>query len=455
MAIANGIFWRVGVFFRIDVRMYACPCNHKSSVVMKRSHSEITPPGTPPGTPELYSADTHTLDAMLSLLVTDAGLAAIAAEVKTDGERLTKKGTKSVTCGSSKTVYAACMCLNKKLNLMCKPPATAVSFLLKLFTTRVLFKESTWIPCFNKLNRLLVVLRPNINRRNVDMTGFRAGFRAIQDPTWDLRMPYLRGVESQTDANLLAKKKCAEAGLLFEIGAENELKLTEMRTKQIRRDQLDVHILDLEKLLALVNETGESETLFGNVAMVQLATGARRVEVFHVSDFMVQEEADKDKAPTRIAVSKVAKKGTANENQSFDKPTLFLTPSQVTNMTADIRRQMLQKLNATHEREEKSMSAFTNIEINTAFAKPYDYWLNKHSVETSVDGTNRPLRSHNLRRIYANLSYILYAPTGSNKAPWIQDVLGHTHIYTTMHYDALKIPSDKPELMAKIKTYKY
>ena len=245
-------------------------------------------------------------------------------------------------------------------------------------------------------------------------------------------------------------------------------------------------------VVAAKNRWWQSDNWIHKVLLVQLATGARFIEVLAVSDFYGPGDLpDREDAipPHHIVIHKVAKdknnrgkyvhqkyndpdapmpSGDVPDEAIDDgyigrflppKPTLFIPPALVRFYVYKVIRPYVAR--ASRERAladgRDPNVAPTNAELTG--------WFNKIGVSEArlaFPAQNKedesPIRgTHTLRKIYANLSYDLYSEKSVTKNAWIQRVLGHepTSVTTSLSYTGLNVTQATKELETPEMTQKF
>lgn len=409
---------------------------------MKRNAEdhERTSPKKPKPLPPMYYATTTTLASMLALLTENTDvLNAIKDDVEVDTIRLScsadvKKQAKN---GTSVIVMTACRLLFKANNKAVPKCLTAIGFLKKLFADPSFIESANWIQCMNYLGRLLPVLIPNIASRNVTMSIFRKIIKDLgKKDDWAIKCPYFGGGGTDTDKKQRSIVK--KAGLDFKIGHDIASKIKNDAEKKREQNQHNAKTMNSKAIRDFVDVATESNDPFLRVLMVQLATGARSVEVYKVSQFLLPVEdmkaPDLHQTKGKICVKGVAKKRDyqGGDDLMLQKPALFISPITIKHYVEGIRRELLTRIQRKINRRTTSMQDYTNDELHDAFQVKLNTTAQQFKLFT--DETIK-LTSHMMRKIYSNWSYHTHAPPTVTKAGWISDVLGHSSTKQVLSYN--------------------
>lgn len=154
------------------------------------------------------------------------------------------------------------------------------------------------------------------------------------------------------------------------------------------------------------------------IIMAQLASGCRLIEILS-SDFTFEES----KKEGYIIQNDVAKNRTDTERQ-VEKPVLFLSAKNFIRLMKIIRDKMTRK------------EGDDNIILSNRYGKRVNAKIKKLAQEAKLTGITS---SHDMRKIYANLSYDQYAPKNCSLQGWVSCVLGHGDTTSAIHYSTFKI----------------
>jgi hypothetical protein len=200
---------------------------------------------------------------------------------------------------------------------------------------------------------------------------------------------------------------------------ERKTRQTDAQNKVIESNesQIEITVSQLNQFIEKLSTT--KFKIIPSIIMAQIACGGRLIEILS-SDF----EFNESKTKGYIIQSNVAKNRTDAE-RSVDKPVLFITPTAFLSLIKEIR------LNLTNKPDD------TNIKLSNRYGKRVNASVVKIAGEVGM-----PLEissSHDMRRIYANYSYILHAKRNVSLQIWIAQILGHGDLTSTANYSTLKI----------------
>jgi hypothetical protein len=161
--------------------------------------------------------------------------------------------------------------------------------------------------------------------------------------------------------------------------------------------------ISVDKYKNILDKIKNNSDVLDKIIAVEMATGARSIEVIDVSDFKPSNKKN------YIVQSKLAKKRGDAKINSVDKPVLYITPEHVEKLIKDIRE------DTKDYREGKTSTQITNN---------YNNRLNTRI--RVLFGDDQDITNHKLRAIYGNVSYELYAnKTKQTLNSWLSNTLGH------------------------------
>ena len=244
-------------------------------------------------------------------------------------------------------------------------------------------------------------------------------------------------------------------------------------------------------LFQFVRNTVDSDNIDDKIMLVQLCTGARWIEVVKVSDFFLtsqttwKEAADnpisayhghdpqRDIVVKGIAKVRRQKKAGVQPDQSESeekdepdndevegneagtslevdsnrvlppKPVLFVKPEMIQHTVYNLIRPYFNK------RLENSggLANTNNKDIASAFNADTNKRLREHHSLTANEEDSGRVKTHTLRKLYANYSYDVYAAKSITKPAWIQMVLGHlpTSFTTSLAYNTANVFDAVPQ----------
>ena len=187
-----------------------------------------------------------------------------------------------------------------------------------------------------------------------------------------------------------------------------------------------------EQVLQIIQEIKNSTDYIDAIILVCIATGSRLIEVLRISDY--NEVVGN---PNRVMISGLAKgSGKSREtnlNKDVDRPILVITYKELNDAVQLIRKNV---------REQTDKLGLNNQELS----KKYNEIVNRRVKKLKLAST-----SYDLRKIYANLSYELIADQSKiTKNRWIQLILGHNDINTSLHYNNVSLTSSEQSVDAQL-----
>jgi hypothetical protein len=279
------------------------------------------------------------------------------------------------------------------------------------------YSETTYLNNLKELLRMLKIAYPNIYSLRAKLSEIRT--KVIKP--------------SQTEN--IYKKSMLDS--YFNIEKEDRDKVSGDYKKKIKasnRDRIQLNQRDIfEKMKTLIL----SNSTYDRAIALMLSIGARPVELFAMNEYSLA------KKPGWIRVDNIAKKRESQKNRGetyTDRPTIIFSPQFVIDNVAKLRKSMGDVLNTEGKLK-------TNIN-NT---------LNKHVIRAFPFLSSEDI--HNkatfLRKIYADLSYKLYANRDKvNYNAWISDVLGHSKSsdLTSFSYSYVNVKgSDDSETLEELR----
>ena len=178
-----------------------------------------------------------------------------------------------------------------------------------------------------------------------------------------------------------------------------------------------------EQVLQIIQEIKNSTDYIDAIILVCITTGSRLIEVLRISDY--NEVVGN---PNRVMISGLAKgSGKSREtnlNKDVERPILVITYKELNDAVQLIRKNV---------REQTDKLGLNNQELS----KKYNEIVNRRVKKLKLAST-----SYDLRKIYANLSYELIADQSKiTKNRWIQLILGHESLETSLHYNNVSLTS--------------
>jgi len=182
--------------------------------------------------------------------------------------------------------------------------------------------------------------------------------------------------------------------------------------------------ISVDKYKKVLDKIKNSTDVLDKIIAVQMATGARSIEVIDLSKFKPSEKKG------YIIQSNLAKKRADAKDNTVEKPVLYITPSHVEKLIKDIRD------DTEDYRTGKTLAQITNN------------YNNRLNTRIRFLFSDEDITNHTLRAIYGNLSYELYG----NKAKqtlnaWLSKTLGHNSddLSTANSYSAVNPVMDVKE----------
>jgi integrase len=199
---------------------------------------------------------------------------------------------------------------------------------------------------------------------------------------------------------------------------EKKTRQSDAQEKVIKsnENQIEITVAQLKLFTDKLHTT--KFKIIPSIIMAQIASGCRLIEILN-KEF----EFTESKKENYIIQSDVAKNRT--DARAVEKPVLFITPTAFLSLIKEIR------LNLTNKPDD------TNIKLSNRYGKRVNALVVKIAGEVGM-----PLEissSHDMRRIYANYSYILHAKRNVSLQIWIAQILGHGDLTSTANYSTLKI----------------
>ena len=155
-----------------------------------------------------------------------------------------------------------------------------------------------------------------------------------------------------------------------------------------------------------------------SIILAQIACGSRLIEILS-SEF----EFTESKQDGYIIQNNVAK-NRSDDDRPVNKPILFIKPTAFLALISLIRSRLTVKPDDD------------NIKLSNRYGKRVNAKIKQFSDEVGMTGITS---SHDMRRIYANYSYILHAKKAQSLQSWLMSVLGHADMNSTANYSTIKI----------------
>lgn len=207
------------------------------------------------------------------------------------------------------------------------------------------------------------------------------------------------------------------------------LTISDEEHRQRRREALDrvteanddQKVIKKETLYEFVRDLLNNPTIIDRLIFLQLACGSRFVEIVH-PDFRFSKCEDVEGFITQSSVAK-----SKEAFKSVTKPLLFIQPDMFLS-------------------ELKLARSELKVDKDTSYSQATERYGQRVNtiIKRISEGIGLPIKSsHDLRRVYANLSFELYARKQKNisHASWLKLVLGHSDYTSTANYSTFKIES--------------
>ena len=289
------------------------------------------------------------------------------------------------------------------------------NILLEVFTNLVnkskkpkLNISKQWIQLLESVDKIIKLLYNNNSTLEKVLTEFR---RVIKEKYGDDSELYKQSIYKTgiSQAESLQKKKDYKDSVLL---------------KNLNRDDLEIFYTD--EIENVIYEMSKSSNFLKKTIAVLLSTGSRLIEVLKVGKFEIVDE-------NHINFSSLAKND--DNSKIVKRPLNFLNSKEVIDLINQIRNGL------RLDDDNKIISDRYNSQINRFVKKLF---------------LDRPLTTHKLRYIAANIAYILHGGYATPNS-WIQQYLGHRNGETTKTYENINIKlrntniKEKEEIKEEIK----
>jgi integrase len=165
--------------------------------------------------------------------------------------------------------------------------------------------------------------------------------------------------------------------------------------------------IDINKVYDVMDLARRSEDPLDLAIGLQLACGGRISEILSYGEFTASKNLG------YIIQKGILKQRGDNRREEVEKPVIHYTRPQFFEMLGKLREKLSQKIDDINNKK------YTHYELSQ------DFNTKINNRVKSLFG--EALHSHDLRKIYANLSYDLFADKAkTSESSWIADVLGHS-----------------------------
>jgi hypothetical protein len=201
-------------------------------------------------------------------------------------------------------------------------------------------------------------------------------------------------------------------------------------------NRADLPVIYVEDVFQLLDKLIKSNNVYELTLAVEIATGARSIEVFKVSKF--EEVIDN---PNQIRIIGLAKdKGNNNlQNVVVIRNLVYLNSKQIINAVVKIREVI------NTEGSNKDISKRTNKLLNKAFSKNVKPLAIMNATEEQKQSEEikpyfKSFTSHKTRYLFGNISYLIYGKHRNIPfETYIQQQLGHLSGESTKSYLGINV----------------
>jgi len=300
----------------------------------------------------------------------------------------------------------------KKLNLLSKNQSELNDMVLKLFprfkledeprftfrklVTDKLAKCNVAKPMFSKLSSIITESYPNPNTRK----GIYVEWRKVINERFG----------KTNEFTLLADKE-------FQLTKVESEVIDEKQEQALEDKHSNPLVFGTPDLIRKIAELRDSNSLESKVILVAMTTGARLIEILHQGKF-------EEDSPPYIIVSGLAKRR-HNKDGSVERPLLLIKYRELIDTIDQIRREV-----ATRNTPPDKLSGYWDGRINRFLRRLFG---------------RQDIKLHDMRRVYAALSFKLYAPKDVSFNLWIKNVLGHESLGVSVAYQSIQLTDDPIE----------
>lgn len=155
----------------------------------------------------------------------------------------------------------------------------------------------------------------------------------------------------------------------------------------------------------------DAKKLVQNIVLVMVTTGARLIEVLRVSQF-----DQVPNAPRLVSVTGFAKKSSSYTG-SVTKPLVVITYLRLQEAVEYVRLSLA------------SEEGRTNKQVSSKYGKAVQRFTHQFAFLPKTT-------AHDFRRLYAQLSFVEFAPKSTSLQAWTKKVLNHESLMTSINYNA-------------------
>jgi hypothetical protein len=183
------------------------------------------------------------------------------------------------------------------------------------------------------------------------------------------------------------------------------------------QNQIEVTVAQLKLFIDKLNTTKFKIVL--SIIKAQLACGGRLIEILS-SEFQFTESKKEN-----YIIQNNCAKNRSDDEREVEKPVLFITPTEFLGLISLIRSNLTVK------------DGDNNIKLSNRYGKRVNVSIVKIAAECGMPPEISS--SHDLRKIYANYSYILFGKRNQSLQSWIAQILGHGDLTSSANYSTIKI----------------
>jgi hypothetical protein len=187
--------------------------------------------------------------------------------------------------------------------------------------------------------------------------------------------------------------------------------------KKVEKKNVEQTLVDKDKVISVLEKIKGSNNFIDMVIFLQLTIGGRLIDILKVYNL----------SPVKNNKNKVKVTGSAKSRGKLKeviKPILFYDYEDIKEKLDDVRYA---------------------IDFETSKSIPNDRLTNKYFARINrkiAKLFDRKLTSQDLRKIYGNLSYTLYAPKNMSLTGWLKKILLHESLTTSLSYQTVKLVGD-------------
>lgn len=229
-----------------------------------------------------------------------------------------------------------------------------------------------------------------------------------------------------TDMRKLAEQKRPECSQMCRaVLAVSQPERERMRRKSSKRiEHNNTHVINFteQQIREVIDKLRKSDDDVDTILMLMLQSGLRIIEVLQLAQVTpAKSNSDKHYA---LFTNLAKTKNKQQASKTVEKPLLFTESDEFIENLRRVRAYVKKSLGAQH----KSM---TNKQITNKFNHSVNVRVQKH-----LGGS---YTSHIARKIYGSLSYKLFGSKDLSLNAWLEKVLGHTTITSSLSYSNVNV----------------